>query len=68
MEEYFERNCVMRGYHVYEEVWETAVGEASVCEREPGNTFDSSAVGESGGLQWCALWFTPSCFNYLLYK
>ena len=34
MEEFFETNCCIRGYHVYKEA---AVGEALVCEREPGN-------------------------------
>ena len=27
MEEVFERKCCIRGYHIYEEVWEAAVGE-----------------------------------------
>ena len=37
-EDFFERNCCIRGYHVYNEVWEGAVGEALVCETEPENT------------------------------
>ena len=44
MEEFFERNCCIRGYHVYKEVWEAAVGEALVCEREPENASDRYAV------------------------
>ena len=35
MEEFFERKCCIRGYHVYKEEWEAAVGEVLVCEREP---------------------------------
>ena len=34
MEEFFKRDCI-RGYHVYKEEWEAAVGEALVCEKEP---------------------------------
>ena len=40
MEEFFERNCI-RGYH---KVWEAAVREAAVCEREPENVSDQYAV------------------------
>ena len=37
----------IRGYYVYNEVppvWEAAVGEALVCEREPENAFNRYAV------------------------
>ena len=40
----FGRNCCIRGYYVYKEVWEAAVGEALVCEREPENASDRYAV------------------------
>ena len=43
MEE-FERACCIRGYHEYKEVWEAAVGEELVCEREPQNAHDRYAV------------------------
>ena len=36
MEE-FVRVCCIRGYHVYRDVWEAAVGEGLACEREPRN-------------------------------
>ena len=45
-ETYGESNChgrffrSIRGYHVYDEVWEVAVGESLVCEREPENASD----------------------------
>ena len=42
MEEFFERNCSIRGYHVYKEVWWTAVRESLVCEREPENASDAA--------------------------
>ena len=44
MEEFFERNCCTRGYHIYKEVWEAVVGEALVCEREPENASDRHTV------------------------
>ena len=44
MEEFFERKCCIRGYHVYKEVWEAAVEESLVCKREPKNAFDRYAV------------------------
>ena len=34
----------MRGYHVYKDVWEAAVGEELSCERELGNHQDPFAV------------------------
>ena len=45
MEEY-GRDCCVRGYHVYQEIWEAAVGEVLVCEREPRNIEDRYAVAE----------------------
>ena len=44
MEELFEGNCCIWGYHVYKEEWEAAVGELLVCEREPKNASDQYAV------------------------
>ncbi len=43
MEE-LERVCCIRGYHVYKEVWEAAVGKTLMCEREPRNALDRYAV------------------------
>ena len=43
MEE-FERACCIRGYHVYKEVWEAALGEELACEREPHNVHDRYSV------------------------
>ena len=36
MEE-FGRDCCIRGYHVYEEMWEAAAREVLECIREPHN-------------------------------
>ena len=35
--------CVC-GYHVYNDIWEAAVGEVLVCVREPRNAYDKYAV------------------------
>ena len=43
MEE-FEITCCIRGYHVYKEIWEAAVGEELVCVREPHNSHNHYAV------------------------
>ena len=43
MEEY-ERECCVRGYHAYQEIWEAAVGEVLECDREPRNCTDRHAV------------------------
>ena len=34
----------MRGYHVYQDIWEAAVGEMLVFSMEPHNTYDQYAV------------------------
>ena len=39
-----ERECCIRGYHVYREIWEAAVGEVLTCEREAQNENDRYAV------------------------
>ena len=44
IEHVHRRACCVRGYHVYCEIWEAAVGEVLVCEREPQNTMDRYAV------------------------
>ena len=34
----------MRGYHIYKDVWRTAVGEDVECERDTNNAHDRYAV------------------------
>jgi len=34
----------IRGYHVYTDVWEPALGQLLPCQREPGNVHDPYAV------------------------
>ena len=43
MYEYQLQRCV-RGYHIYKEEWEAAVGEELKCEREKNNAKDPYAV------------------------
>jgi len=35
---------VVRGYHVYKDIWEATRGEVLTCARETGNVFDPFAV------------------------
>ena len=44
IEHVHQRVCCVHGYHVYCEIWEAAVDEVLVCEREPRNTADRYAV------------------------
>ena len=34
----------VRGYHIYHDIWETAVGETLVCLRNPQNSHYRHAV------------------------
>ena len=35
---------MIRGYHIYKEIWEASHGETFDCVRETGNRFDPFAV------------------------
>ena len=37
-------DSVIRGYHVYKNIWVTIIGETLFCEQEPGNKEDHFAV------------------------
>ena len=39
-------SCVIRGYHVYKEVWKPSIGEAFVCFAEKGNSHDRTVVAQ----------------------
>ena len=43
METFRQESCV-RGYHIYKEHWEAAIGEELQCQRERGNAADAYAV------------------------
>ena len=51
MEEY-ERDCC---YHVYQEIWEAAVGEVLACERQPRNATDIRSLSKEGRNDYRAL-------------
>ena len=53
MEYEYERACCVRGYHVYQDIWEAAVGEVLECEREPRNVKDRIRVRASDGAYCC---------------
>ena len=40
----FEFESVIRGYHVYQKVWEPQMNETLDCKLEPTNEFDKHAV------------------------
>ena len=40
----FEWNRCLRGYRVYQSIWDAAVGESIICRREPLNPQDRYAV------------------------
>ena len=42
--ETFERECCVRGYHVYKDTWEAVIGEEFECVREQSNDVDWYAV------------------------
>ena len=44
MEEELVIELCVRGYHVYKDIWEAAIGEELPCERETRNTNDRYAV------------------------
>ena len=40
-----ERECCVRGYHIYVHIWEAAFGEVLDCRREPDNANDAIHYG-----------------------
>ena len=67
----------VRGYHVYKDIWEVAVGETVVCVLEPGNFHDRNAIAVEkdgrifGHLPWkvsCVFaFFSEDRWNHSLY-
>ena len=45
----FTVSAMIRGYHVYKEVWNAEVNEELRCEREVGNRSDTFAVAVKKG-------------------
>ena len=48
----FRKKLCMCGHHVYNDIWEAAVGEMPVCIREPRSTHDRYAVAGGNYLWW----------------
>ena len=48
---YYEENidCCIRGFHVYQEIWNPVIGEHLSCVREPRNAVDRYAVATVRG-------------------
>ena len=46
-----EKDCCVRGYHVYQTVWRAAIGESLDCVREHTNARDRYAVAVTRGLK-----------------
>ena len=44
MEEQLTLLSCVRGYHLYQDVWDGAIGEILTCERKPSNSRDRYAV------------------------
>ena len=42
--ECFRKESCVRGYHIYRELWEAAIGENLACQRECGNATDAYAA------------------------
>ena len=45
----FTVEALVRGYHVYQTVWEVRIGEVLPCTREPGNRHDPHTVAVKKG-------------------
>ena len=45
----FEIEAMVRGYHIYKDVWSAVIDEEFPCKREDGNHFDPFAVAVCNG-------------------
>ena len=45
----FTVEAMVRGYHVYQTVWEVSIGEVLPCTREPGNRHNPHTVAVKKG-------------------
>ena len=45
----FEIEAMVRGYHIYKDVWSAVIDEEFPCKREDGNRFDPFAVAVCNG-------------------
>ena len=49
--EHLRVESAIRGYHVYKEVWDAAIGEELLCRWEPGSAVVSSLAIANGPLR-----------------
>ena len=45
----FEIEAMVRGYHIYKDVWSAVIEEEFPCKREEGNRYDPFAVAVCNG-------------------
>ena len=45
----FEIEAMVRGYHIYKDVWSAVIDEEFPCKQEDGNRFDPFAVAVCNG-------------------
>ena len=45
----FSVEAMVRGHHVYQDIWTAVIGEEFPCKREAGNSFDPFAVAVTRG-------------------
>ena len=43
----FEKYCYVRGHHIYQRVWDAAIGETLTCRQEPSDRY-AVAVTKDG--------------------
>ena len=61
----FTVEAMVRGYHVYKDVWSAALGEQLSCQREPTNTSDPFAVAVVRSLVTVGQYTQEDIFNML---
>ena len=72
----FTVEAMIRGYHVYKNIWSSVLDEELPCQKETGNTSDPFAVGvlKDGVIvghvarkisSICSLFFTKERIDYL---
>ena len=67
---YIEIETVIRGYHVYKEIWTATTGEALTCRQETDNFHDRFAVAimKESDVQHFILDGLLHNFVYLFYR
>ena len=53
--EVFERDCCIRSYHVYNEIWRVAIGEKLECDKNQKNHVITIAKNRHGNLNYSSM-------------